>query len=288
MSPLLSVGTAWRATPWPPQRFSLRIYVPAEDLDGIYLPLVPHAVSPEEGGVQQLSEQLSRLATAEDGTLPPRTDALWTLPRSTAPAVGADDDDAQLGLFHPSQRLRRALRLVEAAEHGQEVPMLPLLLPQDEVASRSASAAPEHFLPLYARQADWTVPVGWFALFRDDELVRVPFGSRTVFRLSTTAALAAERAERAAVAVKTLNREDLEELGGDLGRLAAWTGSFGPRAIVCLDYGSIADTLQPDESPKDMEDAVAFLEDDDIESAAVALRRLVRRWFPLAQQEYAN
>lgn len=287
MTPLAGLGTSWRRATGPAQRFSLRAYVPQEDLDGIYTPLIPHALSPEEGAAAQLEEQLARLALAEDGSLPPRFDALWTLPRSAAPAHDAQAPDA--ALFHPSQRLRRSLQLLAAVEEGaQDAPLLPMLLPQDEIAARAGGAAPEHFLPQYARQSDWTVPLSWFALFREDDLVRTPFRGRTVHRLIAPASPAARRAAAAAQAVESLERDDVAELAEDLGRLARWVGSFGDGAVLTLDYGAIADRLQPDESPRDMEDALAFAVDGDLDSTAIALRRLVRRWLPLAQLEHAS
>lgn len=287
MASLTGLGTAWSTAVGPTQCFSLRVYVPERDLDGIYLPLVPHAVSPQEGAVAQLEEQLARLAVAEDGSLPPRADALWTLPRSAAP--GASPSTPDRPVFHPSQRLRRSLQLFAAVEQGaQEAPLLPMLLPQEEVVARGDNAAPEHFLPQYARQADWTVPLAWFALFREDDLVRTPFRGRMVHRLIAHAPTAAERAGQAARAVEAMEREDVAELGEDLDRVARWVASFSSDALITLDYGAIADPIQPDESPRDMEDAMAFVADGDLDSAAIALRRLVRRWLPLAQLEHAS
>lgn len=287
---LLNAGTSWRSAWTAPQRFSLRIYVPARDLDGIYLPLVPHAVAPEDGGMDQLSEQLARLAAAEDGVLPPRTDPLWTLRTSDAPAAArqADGPVPDLPVYHPSQRLRRSLQLLSAAEEGQDPGLVPLLLPEDEVRARAETAAPEHFLPVYARQADWSVPMSWFGLFREDDLVRTAFQGRTVHRLLSPAGPAAQRAQDAARTVTGLQREDVAPLGDELQRLSRWVGSFGEGSLVSLDYGTIADPLQPDESPRDMEDAIALAAEGDLQGAAVAMGRLAHRWFPLAQLEYAS
>ena len=82
--------------------------------------------------------------------------------------------------------------------------------------------------------------------------------------------------------------EDVAELAEDLQRLSRWVGSFGHGALITLDYGAVADHLQPDESPRDMADAMAFARDGDLESTALALRRLVRRWLPIAQLEHAS
>ena len=80
----------------------------------------------------------------------------------------------------------------------------------------------------------------------------------------------------------------MAELAEDLRRLSQWVGSFGSAALITLDYGAVADRLQPDESPRDMADAMAFARDGDLESTALALRRLVRRWLPIAQLEHAS
>ena len=193
--------------------FALRVYVPQDVLDGIYQPLVPAAVPPEEGSAAQLEEQLARLAVAEDGSLPPRFDALWRLPSSAAPAHPGEGPPRPL--FHPSQRLRRSLQLFAAAEEGdQDAALLSLLLPHDEVAGRARSAAPEQFLPQYARQSDWTVPLSWFALFLEEDLVRTPFRGRMRHRLIGPAVVASRRAAQAAVGL--LRGDHAVERDGDL------------------------------------------------------------------------
>lgn len=287
MAPLSGLGSAWQSAAGPAQRFALRLYVPQDELDGIYLPLVSSALPPEEGSAQQLEEQLTRLATAEDGSLPPRFDALWTLPCSAAAAYPAPDPD--VAVFHPSQRLRRSLQLFAAAEEGdQDAALLPMLLPHDEVAGRARSAAPEQFLPQYARQSDWTVPLSWFGLFSEDDLVRTAFRGRSVHRLIAPASVAAQRAGSAAHALQSLRRDDLAELAEDLQRLSQWVESFGHRALITLDYGAVADRIQPDESPRDLADALVFALEGDLDSAAIAMRRLVRRWLSIAQLEHAS
>ena len=74
----------------------------------------------------------------------------------------------------------------------------------------------------------------------------------------------------------------------DLTRLSRWLGSFSAASLVSLDYGSLADRIQPDESPQDMADALDLLHEGDLGSATAALRRIFRRWAPLAQLQQAN
>ena len=118
MSQLLQVGRTFRSATGIPHQFALRVYVPAEELDAVYAPLVPRALSPEEAGVNELTEQLARLAEPGQEPLPPAVEPLWTLPFSAAPrgrdmlAVGVGD----FPVYHPPQRLRRSLRLVALAE----------------------------------------------------------------------------------------------------------------------------------------------------------------------------
>ena len=74
----------------------------------------------------------------------------------------------------------------------------------------------------------------------------------------------------------------------DLARLGRWLSAFSPASLVSLDYGSVADRIQPDESPQDMADAVELLRAEDPGAATAALRRIFQRWAPLAHIQAAN
>ena len=74
----------------------------------------------------------------------------------------------------------------------------------------------------------------------------------------------------------------------DLTRLGRWLDAFSPDSLLCLDYGSVADRIQPDESPRDVSDAVELLREGDFGSATAALRRIFVRWAPLAHLQQAN
>ncbi|ROZ62184.1 hypothetical protein EDL96_10850 [Kocuria soli] len=290
MAPLLNAGTAWRGATGVSQRFSLRVYVAARDLDDVYTPLVRTAVSPEVGAATQLAEELARLAAQEDGALPPTNEALWTLSFSTAPRGRREllSDAADFPVYHPPQRLRRTMQLVAPPEQQKSHPLITLLLSEDEIRDKGRTAEPEHFLPLYARESDWTVPVSWFALFSDEDRAPLDQDGEISHRLAVPADVAARRASWGAKVLAHSGNDDLQELGEDLSRLSRWAGAFSPTALICLHYGSIADGLQPDESPRDLDDALHMIEDGDVEDAGVAFRRLMMRWMPLAHLEHAS
>ncbi|KAA9393896.1 hypothetical protein FCK90_09530 [Kocuria coralli] len=290
MAPLLNAGTAWRGATGVPQRFSLRVYVAEADLDEIYAPLVPRAVSPETGGGTQLAEELTRLAAQERGALPPTQDPLWRLPFSTAPLARREllSDTPDFPVYHAPQRLRRTMQLVSTAEQKSANPLITLLLQDDEIRDRGRSAEPEHFLPVYARESDWSVPISWFALFKDEDRAPADHDGEITHRLAVPADVAARRAAWSAKVLGELEHDDLQELAEDLGRLAKWSATFSAASLICLDYGSIADSIQPDGSPLDFDDAIHLIDDGDLDSAGVALRRLMMRWMPLAHLEHAS
>ncbi|MFC6258546.1 hypothetical protein ACFP5Z_15975, partial [Kocuria oceani] len=70
MAQLLQVGRTFRSATGIPHQFALRVYVPAEELDAVYAPLLPRALPPEEAGVNELTEQLARLAEPGEEPLP--------------------------------------------------------------------------------------------------------------------------------------------------------------------------------------------------------------------------
>lgn len=290
MAPLLNAGTAWRGATGLPQRFSLRVYVAREDVDEIYTPRIHDAVPPETGGGTQLAEDLTRLATQEDGALPPAQEPLWTMPFSSAPraryeALRVTPD---FPVYHAPQRLRRCLKLASTVEQHQANPLLTLLLSEDEVRAGGEAIEDEHFLPVFARESDWTIPVSWFVLFDADDRAPLDRDGLLTHRLIVPSDVAAQRAQWGAKVLEEAAHAELEELAEDLQRMARWVGSFSSRSLICLEYGAIADSLQPDDSPRDLDDALHLIHDGDLDNAGVALRRLMSRWMPLAQLEHAS
>ncbi|MEX5261068.1 hypothetical protein [Kocuria sp. CPCC 205263] len=290
MAQLLQVGRTFRSATGIPHQFALRVYVPAEELDAVYAPLVPRALSPEEAGVNELTEQLARLAEPGQEPLPPAVEPLWTLPFSAAPrgrdmlAAGAGD----FPVYHPPQRLRRSLRLVALAEEEGGQPLPNLLIPEDAVRAAGDRVSREHFVPVHARQSAFTVPMAWFSLFTAQDHTESFHHGNRVHRCAVPVDLATRRVVRAAQVVEDAGGEDLEDLAEDLTHLGRWLGAFSANSLVVLHYGSLADPFQPDESPQDFSDAVELLAARDTHGAAVAFRRLMHRWLRLAHLESAS
>lgn len=318
--PLINAGSAYRSITGPPVRFALRVYVPQQDLDAHYAPGIPRALDPFTGGVHEFSEQLARIADTSQSLLPPAREPLWTMPFSTAPAgarrlPGTSPGGAgqvpgaspthpgDFPVFHPTQRLRRSLRLFTAAENEDSAQLLPLLVPDQEVAEAAKATSSEAFQPVYTREAAYAIPLAWFAAFTPADHVASQHSGHEIHRFIAPADAAAQRTLQAAQIVDDAGRavsggapeDDLPDearqaaaFAQDLIRLSRWLGSFSAASLVSLDYGSLADQIQPDESPQDMADALDLLHEGDLGSATAALRRIFRRWAPLAQLQQAN
>ena len=303
--PLINAGSAYRSVTGPPLRFALRIYVPQQDLDAHYAPGIPRAMDPFVAGVHEYSEQLARITDVSQPLLPPAREPLWTMPFSTAPA-GAQRLPGGLGdfpVYHPTQRLRRSLRLFTAAENEDGAQLLPLLVPEEEVSEAAQATSEEAFQPVYTREAAYAIPLAWFAAFAPEDHVRSSHAGREIHRFIAPADTAAQRVLDAARTVERAGRavsgdapaEDLPDearqaaaFAQDLTRLSRWLGAFSPASVASMDYGALADRFQPDESPQDMADALALLGEGDFGSATAALRRIFMRWAPLAQLQQAN
>ncbi|GAA2113358.1 hypothetical protein [Kocuria atrinae] len=301
---LVNVGTAFRGIIGPPIRFALRVYVPQEELDAEHAPAIARALNPFEGGVHELTEQLSRLADTSHSPLPPAREPLWTIPFSTAPSsesrfVGGVGD---FPVFHAPQRLRRSLRLFSDATLNDGAQLLPLLVPEKQVRDAAREISGELFEPLYTRESAYVVPLAWFAGFTMEDRVVTVHAGHEVHRLVAPADTAARRViqgaqivEDAALAsagtdpdVMSEEAQQAKAFADDLTRLGRWLGTFSPASLVSLDYGSLADRIQPDESPRDMADALELLRSNDQGAATAALRRIFQRWSPLAHLQAAN
>ena len=171
-------------------------------------------------------------------------------------------------------------------EGGQPLPNL--LIPEDAVRAAGELVSREHFVPVHARQSAFTVPMAWFSLFNAQDHTESFHHGNRVHRCAVPVDLATRRVVRAAQVVEDAGGEDLEDLAEDLTHLGRWLGAFSANSLVVLHYGSLADPFQPDESPQDFSDAVELLAAQDAHGAAVAFRRLMHRWLPLAHLESAS
>lgn len=223
---------------------------------------------------------------------------------SPGPVPGASPNHpGDFPVFHPTQRLRRSLRLFTAAENEDSAQLLPLLVPEREVEDAARATSTEAFQPVYTREAAYAVPLAWFAAFAPADHVASQHSGHEIHRFIAPADTASRRALDAARTVDDAGRavsgdapeDDLPDearqaatFAQDLTRLGRWLGSFSSASLVSLDYGSLADRIQPDESPQDMADALDLLREGEFGSATAALRRIFRRWAPLAQLQQAN
>ena len=147
----------------------------------------------------------------------------------------------------------------------------------------------------------WQVPLRWFVLVDQSErVVRVgaPAGSagppRTTGRslVYRTAMSRARRRTARALAVLRRSVDDGAVSAGveDLGR---WLEEFHPRSLVELDYGGLVhllddDSLQTDESARDVAGALAALGEGDERAAAAAYTRVTGRMKALQAVESAS
>ena len=171
------------------------------------------------------------------------------------------------------------------------------------MAEAAKATSSEAFQPVYTREAAYAIPLAWFAAFTPADHVASQHSGHEIHRFIAPADAAAQRTLQAAQIVDDAGRavsgdapeDDLPDearqaaaFAQDLIRLSRWLGSFSAASLVSLDYGSLADRIQPDESPQDMADALDLLREGDLGSATAALRRIFRRWAPLAQLQQAN
>jgi hypothetical protein len=143
----------------------------------------------------------------------------------------------------------------------------------------------------FVQQSAWHVPLRWFALFRpeersiaDDELGRLRLRYRTPARRAM---------RRAEIAIPTLRRSDLGQLGELLVDLHQWIASFDPRSIVELDYGELCDLMSWDEmdddhSAEQIQQALDALAKHEPRESADAYQSVLVRWAEFRSREMFN
>jgi hypothetical protein len=143
----------------------------------------------------------------------------------------------------------------------------------------------------FVQQSAWHVPLRWFALFRpdersiaDDELGRLRLRYRTAARRAM---------RRAEIAIPTLRRSDLGQLGELLVDLHQWIASFDPRSIVELDYGELSDLMSWDEmdddhSAEQIQQALDALAKHEPRESADAYQSVLVRWAEFRSREMFN
>ena len=162
-----------------------------------------------------------------------------------------------LGLFFSSQELDAAHRELEE-------------LQRDEPGIRP---------PIV--QSVWHVPPRWFICFDDAERRFEQHGDHPTIRYETT--IAAARA-RVGSALDTLTGGVVHPvIVGMIYELKEWLGSFDDRAILELDYASVAklfdaDDLADDRSSSDVWSSIRAMGEGDGMKAGLYYRRVNERW----------
>ncbi|MFE7133677.1 hypothetical protein ACFVIM_22745 [Streptomyces sp. NPDC057638] len=144
----------------------------------------------------------------------------------------------------------------------------------------------------WIRTSRWQVPARWFVLFGDEERFYDKEGpDGPVLRYRTSMAQARRRAARALRALReSAGAGRLVEGLVDVGK---WLEEFHPRALVELDYGGLVHVvprarLAEDHSAADVAAGIAALRDGDGPGAEEAYARLVERWRPVRDLQFAN
>ncbi|HKE98181.1 MAG TPA: hypothetical protein VKG45_04530 [Actinomycetes bacterium] len=138
----------------------------------------------------------------------------------------------------------------------------------------------------YVQQSAWTVPLTWFALFDDGERTVSPATARQPSRLVYTTGMpqARTRISRALKALAEL--ADEPDVARAAGELRDWLYEFDRDSLVILDYGGIAQTipfgdLVDDHSAREVGEAIAALEEGDLERAGELYAVLGEHWSAL-------
>jgi hypothetical protein len=162
-----------------------------------------------------------------------------------------------LGLFFSSQELDAAHRELEALERDHPGIRPPIV------------------------QSVWHVPPRWFVCFDDAERRFEQNGDHPTIRYETTIAAARQRVGRA---LDTLTGGIVHPvIVGMIYELKEWLGSFDDRAILELDYASVAtlfdaDDLADDRSSADVWSSISAMGEGDGMKAGLYYRRVNERW----------
>jgi len=148
--------------------------------------------------------------------------------------------------------------------------------------------------PPHILESGWGVPLRWFVLFTPDDrhFTDAPEGRGPRVSYLAVAGTAVERLDRALGIVRA-HIEDGEEMAESLQELRDWVGSFHPRSIVELDYGSVAGLVDPEElvldaSCAEVWDALESLDRGDAFGAARAYAAVSERWASLRAREHTS
>ncbi|GAA3300731.1 hypothetical protein [Glutamicibacter nicotianae] len=184
--------------------------------------------------------------------------------------------------YCPGQLQARSLLAAEQAEEAMRTEVFDLLVPP---AARQANAQrvdadrlAKDLTHLHTRTSSWGIPLGWFALFREDDEHELVHSGEQLKSVRMYASFE-QAINRLSWAVQTLaTHAPQSQLFEELGSLGGWLETFDSRSVIELDYGLLAEIVWPDESVNDLMHGIQALEDEDLTSAAAAYRRLSSRW----------
>lgn len=193
------------------------------------------------------------------------------------------------GVTHvcPLQLQRRVWQAAVLARRGLPDLLADALLPRDQARAAAEALAETGDRPVHVRSSLWTVPLAWFALVRAEERRADDEGVRYLAEVRR----AAQRAQRAlSVLQRTVPGAPTVAV---LAELVRWLARFPAGSRLELDYGTVADLVDPqllraDPSPGDLAEALAELGAGRASAAAIAYERVLSRWRPLQQRENAS
>jgi hypothetical protein len=140
----------------------------------------------------------------------------------------------------------------------------------------------------FVQQCAWHVPLRWFTMFKPEErtIADDEFG-RLRLRYRSAARRAMRRAE---IAIPTLRRSDLGQLGELLVDLHQWIAMFDPRSVLELDYGELSDLMTWDEMDDDhsaaqIQRALDALAKHEAAESAEVYQSVLVRWAEFRSRE---
>lgn len=162
------------------------------------------------------------------------------------------------------------------------------------IARRAVDRVHRAARPPHIRDAPWSVPLHWFAMFAPGERHHIdpPEGAGPRLTYLTSVAAALERLERV-VDVVDGSLADADPVLALLADLMDWAEQFSPASILELDYAGLTAMIAPavlaeDRSCGDLWAAIDALADGDALAAAAHYGALRARWSTLRAKASAN
>jgi hypothetical protein len=236
------------------------VYQPLASLSDVERGLIEHAHHPSATPTlgllapEECSEVYEKAVEDEVFFCPTHTRLRWLL---GLVAFERSIPDAAVPLFFSQKEMTAARRELERIERDQPGVRPPIV------------------------QSLWHVPPRWFVCFDDSERRIEQVGDHPTIRYETSIESARERVT---LALDTLTGGIVHPvIVGMIYELKEWLGSFSGRAVLELDYASVAtlfdaDDLADDHSSADVWNAIRALGEGDGMKAGLYYRRVNERW----------